>query len=320
MGYLLSNLKEKIINNEDLYLNEAKKLLNFEVEELYSIANEIRIKNFGNKIELCGIINAKSGLCSENCKFCSQSVHYDTEVERYTLLDKNTILDKAKESEKSGIHCFSIVTSGNSLSRDEFKKVYDIFNTLREKTNLTLAASLGSISYIQAYTLRQIGVSRYHHNIETSKSHYSNICSSHTFEDRIKTIRNVKCAGFEVCSGGIIGLGESMEQRIEMALELKNLQVDSIPINILTPIKGTPLENSDKLPVDDILKSIAIFRIINQKAHIRFAAGRAQLGNRQNEAFEAGLDAVMVGNFLTTTGNNLGDDIKMFNELGYVIK
>ncbi|MEN8906359.1 MAG: biotin synthase BioB [Clostridiales bacterium] len=320
MGYLLSDIKGKITKEEDITYDEAKVLLSIDLDDLFNIAEDIRKQFFKNKVELCGIINAKSGLCSENCRYCAQSVHYNTNVDNYPLLDKDTILEKAKKTEETGVKCFSIVTSGNSLSSDEFKNVYDVFKVLRRETDLVLAASLGSISYIQAFTLRQIGVTRYHHNIETSKSFYPKICSTHTYEDRIKTIRNVKCAGFEVCSGGIIGMGESELERLEMAIELKNLKVNSIPINILNPIKGTPLENVKKLSSEEILKTISIFRIINPKAYIRLAAGRSQLNDKQEASFKAGINGIMIGNFLTTLGNDILEDKKMLNELGYVFK
>lgn len=321
MSFVLKNIENKINQGQMISFKEAKELAEGEVEseELFSLADKLCKENMGYKVDLCSIINAKSGRCSENCKYCSQSGHYNTDVQNYSLIGMDDVLKMAKENEKEGVHRFSIVTSGGSLTEKDFENVLSMLLALRKESGLKLCASLGSITYEQAFKLKQAGLSMYHHNIETCREYYKEICDTHTYDDRIQTIKNAMRAGLEVCCGGIIGMGESMEQRIKMAFEIRELGIKSVPINILNPIKGTPMENAKRLEPSEILKTISMFRIIMPDASIRYAAGRISLGEQQQKGFEAGINAMMVGNYLTTVGNKISDDLKMIRSLGLEI-
>lgn len=320
MKTFTKSIEEKVIAGQIITMEEALKLAQSkETSELYTAADRVREKYNGNKVDLCTIMNAKSGRCSENCKFCAQSAFYQTGVENYPLVDLDNAVATAKENELAGAHRFSLVTSGKGLSGKDFEKVIQIYETLRKETNLKLCASLGILTLQQAVALRDVGVTMYHHNVETSRSFFSNICDTHSYDDRLDTIRNVMEAGLEVCSGGIIGMGETMQQRLEMAFELRELGVKSIPVNVLNPIKGTPLESNVIMDAEEVLKTIAIFRLINPSAYIRYAGGRNALGELQRQGFKAGVNAALVGNFLTTVGNSIAEDIEMVTSEGFEV-
>ncbi len=318
MSKILKNIENKLQNGALISFEEALELSEtcLEIEELFNLADKVCKKHVRNKIDLCSIINAKSGKCAENCKYCAQSGHYKTGIPSYPLLDIQDVLASAKENEKEGVHGFSIVTSGGNLSNDDFEKVLEMIVVLRLETNLRLCASLGSISFNQALRLKEAGLSMYHHNIETCREYYANICDSHTYDDRIHTIKNAMKAGLKICCGGIIGMGESLKQRIKMAFEIRELGITSIPINILNPIKGTPLEHAEKIEPLEIVKTISLFRLIIPHSSIRYAGGRNALGELQQKGFMAGINGVMVGNYLTTVGNTISDDVKMIREIG----
>ncbi len=317
---LIESLEEKIIFGELITLQEALELSKEkDLQALYSAANRIRQKFMGDKVDLCTIMNAKSGKCSENCKYCAQSAHYTTGVQEYSLITKEEALKMARENEKAGVHRFSLVTSGKSLSNDDFNQVLEIYNTLRKETNLHLCASHGLLSYEDALRLKAVGITMYHHNIETSRNFFNQICDTHSYDDRIDTIKNVLSAEMDICCGGIIGMGETMEDRLQMALEIRDLGIQSVPINVLNAIQGTPLEGTEPLTPDEILKTMALFRFILPSAYIRYAGGRNALGDLQNIGFRAGVNAALVGNYLTTVGNNIEEDIDMINKEGLMI-
>ena len=256
----------------------------------------------GNNVDLCSIINGKSGRCSENCSYCAQSTHYQTGVLEYPLVPYAEVHEKANCDEEDGIDRFSIVTSGRALSKGDIEIVTDYYKNLtKDCPSISLCASHGILNKADLLNLKKSGVRRYHHNVETSKDYYSKICTTHTYEDRIHTIQLCAEVGLEVCSGGIIGLGESVEDRINMALELRELKILSIPINALMPIKGTPLENNQLLTEEEILRTIAVFRFINPRANIRLAAGRNLLTNFGEKAFMAGANGTISGSLI----NNL---------------
>lgn len=314
---MIDEVKNRILKGGEITYEEAMELMHIREDDhqalkhLYAAANEIREKMMGNGVDLCTIMNAKSGRCSEDCKYCAQSVHYQTGVQEYSLLCYDEILERALEMEREGAHRFSLVTSGRGVDEEDFKKLLSIYHRLSQDTHLKLCASHGIISYEQAIKLKEAGVSMYHHNIETSSNYYGQICSTHTYQDRIDTIKNVQRAGLALCCGGIIGMGETIEDRIHMAFEIKQLGIQSIPINILTPVKGTPLQNVDKISPKEILKILAVYRLIIPGAFIRYAGGRITLGEMQNMGFKAGVNAALVGNYLTTVGNKIKDDIEM---------
>lgn len=314
---IILNLESKVNNEERLSFEEAMKLSKVsDLEALCKAADRIREKFNGNVVDLCTIMNAKSGKCSENCKYCAQSSHYKTSVDEYSLVGLEEALKLARENELCGVNRFSLVTSGRGLSGKEFEEILRIYEVLRAETKLKLCASLGILNYEQLLALNKVGVTKYHHNIEASRNYFNKICTTHSYEDRINTIENAKKAGMTICSGGIIGMGESLEDRVNMMLELSKLQVSSIPINVLNPIKGTPLEGSEPLEEGEILRTIALFRFINPKAFIRFGAGRNFLREYGKSGFTSGINATITGNYLTTSGNNIADDKAMVKELG----
>lgn len=316
----INEIKLKVLNGYKVSKDDALKLYLEKSEELYKAANCIREKLCGNKVDLCSIINGKSGKCTENCKYCAQSTHFNTGVEEYKLLSYEEIKKSAKENEEGHLDRFSIVTSGKGLKGKEFEEVLGYYKKLNEECNIKLCASHGILDRDSLLRLKEAGVLRYHHNIETSRNYYKEICTTHTFDDRITTINFAKEIGLEVCSGGIIGLGETIEDRIDMAIELRELNIVSIPINALMQIKGTPLEDNVPLKEEEILKTIALFRFINPTANIRLAAGRNLLENYGEKAFKAGANATISGNLLTTCGSNIKKDRGMIKALGLEVK
>lgn len=320
MKNFIFEMETKVLRGEKISFDEAMRLADSEdLESLLKSANRIREKLQGNKVDLCSIINAKSGRCSENCKYCAQSVHFSTGIKEYPLLSKEEVLVKAKEMEEEGVQRFSLVTSGRGISSEDLEKVIEIYKLLKQETNLKLCASHGIITYEQAIKLKEAGVSTYHHNLESCKDYFSNVCDSHTYEDRVKTIKNCQKAGLNVCCGGILGLGESRENRIKLALEINNLDIKSIPLNILTPIPGTPLSKQEPLLPEEILRTIALFRFLNPNSIIRYAGGRKALGEKEVMGFKGGINGALVGNYLTTVGNGIKEDIKILKEEGWEV-
>ncbi|MCC0693589.1 MULTISPECIES: biotin synthase BioB [unclassified Clostridioides] len=322
MEKYIIKLKNKVLDGKEINYDEALSLISLDTNNknildiLLKSANEIREAFMGRRVDLCTIMNAKSGKCSEDCKFCAQSSHYKTGVDEYSLLEYNEILRRAKEMESKGVHRFSLVTSGKGMTGKEFNDILNIYEGLRENTNLKLCASLGIIDYEQAKKLKLVGVTTYHHNVETSKDNFDNICTTHTYQDRIRTIKEAKRAGLDVCVGGIIGMNESKEQRLQMAFEIRELNVKSIPINILNPIKNTPMEDYDILEPMEILKTTAVFRFIIPNVYIRYAGGRLSLKGYDKIGFNGGVNSAIVGDYLTTVGNGIENDKKMIIEQG----
>ena len=299
---------------------DLKWLISADLEELCKGADNIRRHFREKRVDLCSIINGRSGKCSENCKFCAQSAHNCTGIREYGFLESEKILEECKYNEARGVDRFAIVTAGRTLSGEDFEKSLETFRLLRKECDIKLCASHGLLTQEQFFKLREAGVSRYHANIETSRRYFPYICTSHTFDDKIECIKRAKKAGFEVCSGGIIGMGENWEDRIDMALTLSELEIDSIPINALMPIKGTPLENNEPLSEEDILRTVAIFRYIVPTAGVRLAAGRNLMKNCGEKAFLSGADSTITGDMLTTSGNKIADDVEMLKKMGFELK
>lgn len=314
----IKQLTKEIINGRRLQRGEDLSfLLTTDLHELCEGANQIREKLCGNHIDLCTIINGRSGKCSENCKFCAQSGHHCTGVNEYDFLDEDTIIQDCKKNACQGVHRYSIVTAGRTLSGKDFDKAISTYNRMNNECNIELCASHGLLSTEQFQKLWDSGVRMYHSNIETSKRNFPNICTTHSYDDKIACIKRAKSVGFRICSGGIIGMGETWEDRLDMAISLSELQVDSIPINVLMPIKGTPLENQAPISIDDILRTIAIFRYINPTVDVRLAGGRKSMEHSGKDAFLSGANATITGDMLTTSGNNIQDDLKMLSEMGF---
>ncbi len=292
-------------------------LITADLSRLCKGADRIRSALCGNGFELCSIINGKSGRCSEDCKFCAQSVHHCTEIDSYEFMDESKIVDECKYNASKGVHRFSIVTAGRILSKTDFEKELSAYENIKSKCKIELCASNGLLNDEQFKKLREAGVSRYHCNIETSRRFFPEICTTHTYNDKIRCIKLAKINGFSVCSGGIIGMGETWTDRLDMALSLSELEIDSIPINFLIPIKGTPLENAKSLNYDDILRTVAIFRYINPNAHIRLAGGRKLMNDLGKQAFLSGVNSAITGDMLTTSGSGIDSDIELLKSIGF---
>lgn len=310
-------LTNKIYEGYKISKKEALELINCNLKELSYYANEIRKKFCGNSFDICSIINAKSGACSEDCKYCAQSKFYNVNCEKYKILKKEEILDGALQNQKNGLLRYSVVTSGKKLSEKEIDLICEAYKTINKQCEISTCASHGLLSYEQLKKLKQSGVCRYHNNLETSRKNFPNICTTHTYDEKIATIKNAQKAGLEVCSGGIMGLGENMEDRIDMALDLRKLNVKSVPINILNPIKGTPFEKNKKLSFDEIIRIIAIFRFILPENVIRLAGGRGLLDDKGKLAFQSGANAAISGHMLTTSGINTKQDLEIIDKLGF---
>ena len=326
----IKNIKDRILNKGEISFEEALFLGEYEFKDneifllLLNSADEIRKKFNGDKFDLCTIVNAKSGNCSEDCSYCAQSSYYNTGAVTYELMNEKEIMKAACEVEEGGVDKFSLVTSGRGLEiGEELYNLKNIYEKLDTERNLSLCASHGIISYEVGKSLKESGVMTYHHNLETSRNFYPSICTTHDYQERIDTCHNAKKAGMKICSGGILGLGESRKDRIEMAFELKNLDVDSIPINILTVIEGTAiaLDNYELIKPLEVIKTAAIYKFIVPRAVIRFAGGRHLLGDEfERKGIRGGVSATLTGNYLTTMGSTIERDRGIAGEAGYVLK
>lgn len=317
MSVDVMSIAEEIIKGRRLNRDEDLGwLLEAELSELQAGAFLLQKHFRGNHIDLCTIVNGRSGRCSENCKYCAQSAYHHTGVEEYPLMSKEELFRHAKANQEGGANRFSIVTSGRALSGKEFETVLEAYKEMNDTLSIHLCASHGILTEEQLQKLYEAGVRQYHHNIETSKRYFPEICTSHTYDDRIKTIKLAQKAGLNVCSGGIIGMGETWADRIDMALSLSELNIKSIPINSLMAIPGTKLEGMPPLSGDDILRTIALFRFINPEADIRMAAGRKLMPENGATAFKAGASASITGNMLTTSGTTMKDDLEILKKLG----
>lgn len=317
---MTKQIKDKIINGIDITYNEALSLINAPFDELLNCADEIREHFCKNIFDVCSIINAKSGRCSEDCKFCAQSAHYKTDIAEYPLLDKDKIVKEALYMAEKGVLRFSIVTSGKALTDKDVDIIAEVIKEIKSKSNISICASLGLLSASNFEKLKNAGLERVHNNLEASKNYFPKVCSTHTFEDKVNALKKAVSSGLSVCSGGIIGLGEAMHDRIDLAFSLKELGIKSVPLNILSNIKGTPYENNKKLSESEILRTAAIFRFILPDAFIRLAGGRAQLSDSGKKAFLSGINAVITGDMLTTSGISVDTDMQMIKDTGYIVE
>ncbi|MEW9080681.1 biotin synthase BioB [Terrisporobacter glycolicus] len=317
---MLKKISETIINEELIDKDTALSLLKYDTEDLCKEADKIRKHFCGNEFDLCTIVNGKSGRCSEDCKFCAQSSHYKSEVENYELLDTNSMKKEAIYNDEKNVGRYSVVTSGKKLSSKEVDSLCDTYIEIRKSCKIKLCASGGLLTYEELCKLKEAGVIRYHNNLESSKRFFSQICTTHTYDEKIETIKAAKKAGLTVCSGGIMGLGENMEDRIDLAFTLRDLGITSVPINILNPIKGTPLENNKVLTLDEVRKIVAIYRFILPNAQLRLAGGRGLLEDKGLSVFSSGANAAITGDMLTTSGITIDEDMKIIKKLGYEVK
>lgn len=290
--------------------------------EVLAAADCLRRRHKGDEINLCSIVNARSGACSEDCAFCSQSARYETQIEKYPLISVEQALGRAKEAVGFRAREFSIVTSGYTENKErDFKSLSSTVAAVAEETPLSVCASLGVLSEEQLSKLKGSGLTRYHHNLETAATYFPMVCTTHSYEEDVEMVRRAKRAGFYVCSGGIFGMGESKEQRVELAMALRELDVDSVPINFLNPIAGTPFEGKRELTPVDCLKIIAMLRLVLPEKDLVVCGGReVNLRDLQSMIFFAGANGMMVGGYLTTSGRNYEDDLKMIEDLGLKVR
>lgn len=313
---ILERVAEKVRSKKEIEKAEALELMDLPndkniLEKLFEISARFHKEQNSQRVSLCSIISGKQGNCSEDCSFCAQSAHYETDSKAHSLLDYSDIVKVARETENSSVNRFSIVTSGKRLDESDFSEVLEYYEKLKLDTDLHLCASHGTLKYEELFKLKEAGVKMYHHNLETGKDHYSKICTTHSYEERVETIKAAKRAGLKVCSGGIFGMGETNKDRVDMLYELKDLQIESVPINILMPIPKTPLENMSSISSLEVLKIISVYRLVLPKAEIRYGAGRALLGNEQRRGLSVGINGMITGNYLTTTGSDVKSDKEM---------
>ena len=314
------NVKElagKVREGGQITREEAIELYGQPLDELCDYANQIRRHFCGERFDLCTIINGKSGRCPENCRFCAQSVHNHTCAAEYPMLPAGDILAQAKRNYEQGALRYSIVTSGRRLSDAEVEEMCRVVRRIKEEAGIFVCVSFGLLTERKFRRLKEAGVTRVHNNLETSRRNFPNICTSHTFDDKVQAIRAAQAAGLSVCSGGIMGLGETPEDRIDMALSLRELGIRSVPVNMLNPIPGTPFEHNKTLTNEDMRRITAVYRFILPDASIRLAGGRGLLPDQGRGCFLSGANAAITGDMLTTAGITIGTDRKLLKELGY---
>jgi biotin synthase len=285
-----------------------------DLPEILAAANAVRLRNFGNRVELCSIVNAKSGRCGEDCAFCAQSAHHQCPSEVYELLDRDEIVRARDAAAANPIDYFGVVTSGGALGGEGLSQIGDTVAT-GPANGVAWCASLGCLAEPQLCELKAKGLKRFHHNLETAESFFPQICTTHSYAERLATVRAVKAAGLEICCGGLLGLGESLEQRVEFAQTLAGENVDSIPLNFLVPVPGTRLEKQSPLSPMEMLRTIAMFRLTNPGAGLKIAAGRLHLRDLQALIFSAGATGMMVGDLLTVAGGDVPRDLQMLQDL-----
>ncbi len=322
---MIDSLEDKIIlSGYSITKEEALQLVQIQPSafslqhffNLFSAANRIRETFRENSVDLCSIVNAKSGACPEDCSYCAQSSKSKTEVLVYPLVKKDIVIDKAKEAKDAGVKRFCVVTSGRKIGKNELIEIASMITDIRS-VGLLPCATLGLMDKEELSFLKESGLERYHHNLETSERFFPEICRTHTYHDKLKTIDAAKAVGLSICSGGIFGLGETWQDRIDMAFAIKELNVDSVPINFLIPVKGTSMGDRDFLHPFEALKIISLYRFMLPEKEIRVCGGRMQiLGEFNSMVFMAGADALLTGNYLTTTGRTFKDDLRLIEQYG----
>lgn len=318
---IVSELKNEVLAGNQISKEDVLKLIDAPLDELCEAANEIRDKISGSGFDICTIINGKCGKCSEDCKYCSQSAHYHTPLEEsYPLLDTERLLKEAKYNADRGVIRYSIVTSGKRLSKSEVCKLADSIKEIKSKVNIEICVSLGLLDEEDFKLLYEAGARRVHCNLESSERYFKEVCTTHTYLEKIETLKAAKRAGMSICSGGIMGLGENFEDRIDMVLTARELGVKSIPVNFLNPIPGTPYENNVPVSPDEARRCVAIFRFIIPDGSIRLAGGRGLLGDTGRACFMSGANATISGDMLTTAGITIEKDMKLIDELGYEVR
>ena len=320
----IDEITHRILQGGEATAEEGKWLIGLHHDYLPWLmagADRIRKANRGDEIEVCAISNVRSGNCSENCSFCSQSGHHKTAAPVYDYIKSTELVDQARRAREWGASDFGVVSRGWGVrSEKERQQLGEYFEIMSEHSDIGRCASLGVLTEQTAGELKAMGLENYHHNLETAESFFDNVCTTHTYQENIDTISHARNAGLRVCAGGILGMGESQDQRIELAVQLRDLGVESVPLNFLNPQEGTPMGNLDPMSPFEILQSIAVYRYLLPKAEIRIAGGRQFLGDMQSMIFMAGASGVMIGDYLTTQGRSVNDDLQMFDDLKLQIR
>lgn len=313
---LLNEITERILDGGSITKEEALELSRTaDTDALREAADRIRRRFIGDMVDSCSIVNARSGACGEDCKWCAQASRHHTGCATYNILDEEEVMHAARLNESEGIRRFSLVTSGRRVTDSDMEKFCRLFRRLSEETSLYLCASMGLVDDEGMRMLKEAGVKRYHCNMETSEAFFPTLCTTHTAADKRATIAAARRAGLDVCSGGIIGMGETMEQRLDLAFELAELDVDSVPINILNPIPGTPLASQPLIEEEEIVRTVALFRLILPRKSLRFAGGRMRLSHENMlRIMRGGMNGVLMGDMLTTVSNTIADDRVLFAE------
>ncbi|CAB0503413.1 biotin synthase BioB [Corynebacterium diphtheriae] len=316
----VQDLEASVLAGTAITRDEALSLIDAPLDELSAAADRIRAQMCGDGFDMCSIINAKSGRCPENCTFCAQSIRYPTiSVDSYPLITTDELVRQAQENKDKGVIRFSIVTSGRKLRRDEVRHICEGVRRIKQEVGIEVCISAGLLSAEDFQALHDAGISRVHCNLETSRAYFPSICTSHTFDDKIATLQAARDEGMSLCSGGILGLGESMEDRIDMALSARELGVNSFPVNVLVAIEGTPLAGTEQLSPEEVQRCVAIFRFILPQAAIRLAGGRELLGDDGKACFQSGANSAISGDMLTTTGTTIASDMTLVQDLGYTV-
>ena len=319
---MIAGLRDKVLDGKCISKDEAFSLSSVQgaqLFELFSAANRIREKFRGSGVELCSIINAKSGECPEDCSYCAQSSYSDTDAPVFPLVKEDAVMEKVIEARDAGVKRFCIVTSGKKIGNKELRAIASMVARIR-KAGILPCATLGLLSKDGIAILKDSGLERYHHNLETSERFFPEMCTTHTYQDKLKTIEDVRSLGLSLCSGGIFGIGEEWQDRIDMAFALKKINPDSVPVNFLIAVRGTPLEDIDLLPPFEALKIISIYRFILPEKEIRVCGGRRQVLREFNSmVFMSGADSLLTGNYLTTTGVTFEDDLRLIRDYGLAV-
>lgn len=318
---LVEKLKSKVLAGGEVNREEALGLMDAPLESLSQAADQLREHFCGDRFDLCTIVNGKCGKCSEDCKYCAQSAHYHTSLEEsYPLLSTEELVKGAAENKRQGVLRYSIVTSGRKLSDREVDQVCESIRAIREQVGIEVCVSFGLLGEEAFRKLKEAGASRVHCNLESSRRYFPQVCTTHTYDEKIETMKAARRAGLSVCSGGIIGLGETMEDRIDMVLTARELGVKSVPVNLLNPIPGTPYEHNPVLTEDELRRVVAIFRFLIPDGNIRLAGGRGLLEDKGARCFCSGANAAISGDMLTTAGITVERDLEMLRKLGYQVR
>jgi biotin synthase len=319
VSFIYDTMK-KVVDGGNIDFEEAERLLGTRhILTLAKCANIITREFTGELVDVEMLINAKAGRCPEDCSFCAQSSFYDSQsgIDKYPLLPKQTIIEQAQKAKHGGANSFCLVCAYRTPSEEDFEQICNTIVELKKKVAIDVNASLGFMTRGRARRLKSIGIKRYNHNLETSESFFVQICKTHEFKDRVNTAKIVKEEGLELCCGGIIGMGETLKQRLELAFAIKSLRADEVPINILIPRQGTPLANLQPLKPTDAIKTIAVWRFIMPNTILKIAGGRElHLKDKERLALKAGANGIITGGYLTTRGNNIEKDMTMIREVG----